>query len=167
MGRRVYDTVVDLAAALRVKTVVSVEVMEDTPDLLGVMVNPADYTIGADKGGEVSMFDDFDIDFNQFKYLIETRVSGALTKPKSAVIIKRTNGTTVTPTAPTYNPTTHVLTIPTVTGVTYYDVTGETPVTLSAGNTTLTRTTDVEARPNTGYSFPHNTDNDWTYAYTA
>ena len=167
MGRRVYDTVVDLAAALRVKTVVSVEVMEDTPDLLGVMVNPADYTIGADKGGEVSMFDDFDIDFNQFKYLIETRVSGALTKPKSAVIIKRTNGTTVTPTAPTYNPTTHVLTIPTVTGVTYYDVTGETPVTLSAGNTTLTRTTDVEARPNTGYNFPHNTDNDWTYAYTA
>ena len=59
-------------------------------NILGIIVNLKDYTIGADKGGQVAMFDDFDIDYNQYKYLIETRVSGALTKPKSAIVIERT-----------------------------------------------------------------------------
>lgn len=168
MGRRMYNTEAELAAALRVGKIVVVEVMEDTPDLLGVIVNLADYTIGADRGGQVSMFDDFDIDYNQFKYLIETRVSGALTKPKSAVVIKRTTGTTVTPTTPTFDPETNTITIPTVTGVTYYNVTDPlNEETMTAGANVITETTDVEARANTGYSFPHNTDNDWTFAYTA
>jgi hypothetical protein len=57
--------------------------------ILGIVVNMRDYTIGADKGGQVSMFDDFDIDYNQYKYLIETRVSGALTRPKSALIVEK------------------------------------------------------------------------------
>ena len=56
-------------------------------DLLGIIVNMADYNIGADKGGEVNMFDDFDIDYNQQKYLIETRISGALVKPFSALVL--------------------------------------------------------------------------------
>jgi hypothetical protein len=56
---------------------------------LGIIVNLADYSVGADKGGEVNFFDDFDIDFNQYKYLIETRVSGALTKVKSALVLER------------------------------------------------------------------------------
>ncbi len=169
MGRRLYNTEVELAAALRVSKIVVVEVMENTPDLLGVIVNMADYTIGADRGGEISMFDDFDIDYNQLKYLIETRASGALTKFKSAVVIKRTSGTTVTPLVPDFDPATNTITIPSVTGVEYYDVTDPTNngVLLPEGPYVITRTTDIEARPTAGYNFPHNTDSDWTYAYTA
>jgi len=96
LGYRIYKTEADLAAVLRVSRIVEVPVMEglhrtDTLeyDLLGLIVNLYDYTIGADKGGAVSMFDDFDIDYNQYKYLIETRISGALTLPKSALVIER------------------------------------------------------------------------------
>jgi len=98
MQRRVYSSVQELANVLRVSKIVEVEPMNGatrkvdethTNDILGVIVNPKDYTIGADKGGQVAMFDDFDIDYNQQKYLIETRVSGALTRPKSALILER------------------------------------------------------------------------------
>lgn len=97
LGRRLYSNVAELAAVLRVNKIVEVELMnnakrvsgEDEFPILGIIVNLKDYTIGADKGGQVSMFDDFDIDYNQHKYLIETRVSGALTKPKSALVIER------------------------------------------------------------------------------
>lgn len=168
MGRRMYDTEADVAAALRCRNIVTVEVMEDVPDLLGIIVNIADYTIGADKGGAMSMFDDFDIDYNQYKYLIETRASGALTKPKSAVVIKRTTGTVVVASAPTFDPATNALTVPTVAGVSYFDVTTTDDVELTDGETYyITRTTDVEARADAGYSFAHNTDNDWTFAYNA
>ena len=95
-GRRIYNSVTDLATTLRVKEIVTVEVMEglkrtvesDTHNLIGIIVNLADYNVGADKGGAVSMFDDFDIDYNQQKYLIETRCSGALIKPYSAIAIE-------------------------------------------------------------------------------
>jgi len=101
--RRIYNTVAELASALRVRELIAVEVMEDQTRTLpgtsevvslnGIMLNPRDYTMGADRGGEVTMFDDFDIDYNQMKYLIETRCSGALTLPKSAVVIeKKANG---------------------------------------------------------------------------
>ena len=60
----------------------------DTRTLLGIIMNPDDYNVGADKGGAVNMFDDFDIDYNQQKYLIETRCSGALTKPYSAIALE-------------------------------------------------------------------------------
>jgi hypothetical protein len=60
-----------------------------TRDLLGIMVNPSDYTYGADKGGQVATFEDFDIDYNQNKYLIETRLSGSLLEPKSALVVER------------------------------------------------------------------------------
>jgi hypothetical protein len=163
VGRRLYMTEVELAAALRVKEVVVVEVMEDVPDLLAIVVNIADYTLGADKGGAISMFDDFDIDYNQYKYLIETRASGALTKPKSAVVLKRVSGTVVTPTVPTYNPGTHTITIPTVAGVNYQVA----DVTKAAGPLVITETTEVNAVPAANYSFPHNIDTDWTYVYTA
>ena len=88
LGRRLYRTASDLAAELGVANIVTVESMEDETDLLGIIVNLTDYTVGADRGGEVSMFDDFDIDYNQYKYLIETRLSGALTKIRSAIVIK-------------------------------------------------------------------------------
>jgi hypothetical protein len=99
---------------------------------------------------------------------METRCSGALTKPKSALVIKRTTGTTVTPQVPTFDAETNTITIPSQTGVAYYDVTDiETETLLTAGPLVIDATTDIEARPTTGYSFPHGTDNDWTYAYTA
>lgn len=91
MGRDLYDSVEKLATKLRVKEIVPVEVMEgakakDGSDpLVAILVNLNDYNVGADKGGAINMFDDFDIDYNQMKYLIETRVSGALIKPYSAV----------------------------------------------------------------------------------
>ena len=95
-GRVIYDTVEKLATALRVKEIVTVEVMENqtrddngtTKTLMAIIVNPKDYNIGADKGGAVNMFDDFDIDYNQQKYLIETRCSGALVKPFSAIALE-------------------------------------------------------------------------------
>ena len=95
-GRRIYNSVSDLATALRVSEIVTVPVMEgltrngqtNKVELMGIIVNLNDYNVGADKGGAVNMFDDFDIDYNQQKYLIETRCSGALTKPYSAVAIE-------------------------------------------------------------------------------
>lgn len=99
-GRFIYENESVLAKTLRVKEIVPVPVMKglvrDAGDskthlIKGIVVNPADYTVGADKGGQVSMFDDFDIDYNQQKYLIETRCSGALLKPKTAITIEEVN----------------------------------------------------------------------------
>lgn len=88
-GRRIYESITTLATAMRVKEIVTVPEMESHIDIYGIILNPADYSTGADKGGEVNMFDDFDIDFNQMKYLMETRMSGALTKPYSAILLKK------------------------------------------------------------------------------
>lgn len=93
MGRPLYADEAALARKLRVSKIVTVPEMEDRKgakggDLAAVIVNLADYTVGADKGGAVSMFDDFDIDYNAMKYLIETRCSGALTTPYSAMAIE-------------------------------------------------------------------------------
>ena len=96
-GRVIYDTMEKLRTALRVKEIVTVPVMEgltrtntegETLSLMGIVVNLADYNVGADKGGAINMFDDFDIDYNQQKYLIETRCSGALIKPFSAISLE-------------------------------------------------------------------------------
>ena len=92
MGRDLYESEEKLRTKLRVKEIVTVEVMEGATGkngkpLMGIIVNPADYNVGADNGGAINMFDDFDIDYNQQKYLIETRCSGALTKPYSAIAL--------------------------------------------------------------------------------
>ena len=105
-GVRLYKSVDELATAMRVAKIVTIPQFEnltrevsaggkkDTFTLKAIMVNLADYTVGADKGGAVSMFEDFDIDYNQEKYLIETRCSAALTVPKSAIVFetKATSG---------------------------------------------------------------------------
>ncbi len=104
IGHDKYDTTADVAKALRVKNLIDVPVMEnqsrtvtegegasavtETRILIGLIVNPIDYNFGADKGGAVNMFDDFDIDYNQMKYLMETRCSGALVKPYSAMAVE-------------------------------------------------------------------------------
>jgi len=87
IGHLLYTSESQLATTLRVASIVTVPVMENQGNMLGIIVNLADYNVGADKGGAVSMFDDFDIDYNQQKYLIETRCSGALTKPYSAIVL--------------------------------------------------------------------------------
>lgn len=92
-GRDLYADVAQLAKKLRVKEIVTVPVMEGVNGknggaLMGIIVNLADYNVGADRGGAVNMFDDFDIDYNQQKYLIETRCSGALIKPYSAIALE-------------------------------------------------------------------------------
>lgn len=96
-GRIIYDSEAKLCSALRVKNIITVPEMEnqkrnvegvDRP-LMGIIVNMNDYNVGADKGGAVNMFDDFDIDYNQQKYLIETRISGALTKYHSAIVLEK------------------------------------------------------------------------------
>ena len=104
IGRTLYDNMDQLKSALRVSQIVEVPVMEGvtreraanaaagiaaaTMALQAIIVNPKDYTVGATKGGEVNLFDDFDIDFNKMKYLIETRCCGALTLPYSAIAIE-------------------------------------------------------------------------------
>lgn len=94
-GRVIYDSIEKLATAMRVSKIVTVPEMESRTDIYGVIVNFNDYTAGAYKGGHVGMFDDFDIDYNQMKYLMETRMSGALTVPYSAIVLKKEG--TVTP----------------------------------------------------------------------
>ena len=97
-GRVIYDSIDKLRTVLRVREIIAVHVMEgltrtDTDDskvhsLMGIIVNLNDYNVGADKGGAVNMFDDFDIDYNAQKYLIETRCSGAMIKPYAAIAIE-------------------------------------------------------------------------------
>lgn len=96
IGRRLYANVSELATAMRVTEIVEVPVLDgfvrdpegENMDVLAIIVNMKDYTVGADRGGAVTMFDDFDIDYNKEKYLIETRVSGALTVPYSAIVLE-------------------------------------------------------------------------------
>lgn len=101
-GRIIYDSVAKLANALRVSDIVTVPVMENVTGpqggpLIGIIVNLNDYNVGADRGGEVNLFDDFDIDYNHQKYLIETRCSGALIKPFSAIVLEKVaSGSTTT-----------------------------------------------------------------------
>lgn len=168
-GHRLWKNKGELATELGVSDIVVVEAMESEPDLVGIIVNLRDYTIGADKGGEVSFFDFFDIDYNQYKYLYESRLSGALTKLRSALVIKKSGSgdTLATPVAPTFDEDTHTVTVATTTGITYKDGEGTTlttgaPVALAEGES-LT----VYATPNTGYYFANNVDDQWTFTNRA
>ena len=176
IGERIYKTVADVAAALLVQDIVEVPVMEnamrDGAEVQMVLVNLRDYSVGSTRGGEVTTFDDFDIDYNQFKYLIEGRMSGALSKAKTAQVVIRGTGTLIVTTnvVPTFNNSTGVITIPTVTGVTYKVAVagplGAVDTVLSAGAQTALTTGQsqaIKAVPNTGYYFPHNYDQDWTF----
>ena len=96
-GRRIYDSKSDLAAALNVGNIYTVEQFEgktrtttegDKKKLLGLFVNLADYQFGSTKGGEITRFEDFDMDFNKYKYMLETRLSGALTRVYSAIALE-------------------------------------------------------------------------------
>ena len=161
-GRPLYENEQSVADKLRVSKIVTVDVFSEYDDLVAIMVNLADYSIGTNKGGELTSFEDFDIDFNQHKYLQETRLSGGLNKPLSAVVIKRASGTSVTPTAPSFDGVTNTVTIPAVTGVVWEG----NDVSWAPGDHVITETTEVVAAPDEGYYFPANTTRDWTFTYT-
>ena len=161
MGRRLYETEAALASALRVKEIVPIEVFEEYTNLVGIIVNLTDYTVGTTKGGEMSFFEDFDIDFNQNKYLLETRVSGALTKLKSAIVITRAQGELVAPAAPSFNGATNTITVPTKQGVVY--LINDQAVT---GAVKIEDDTEVVATPAEGYYFEPNTSNTWAFTHT-
>jgi hypothetical protein len=163
-GNRYWRTASELASEMGVDKIVTVEVMEGEDDLIGIIVNLRDYTVGADKGGEVNFFDDFDIDYNQYKYLLETRVSGALTRIRSAVVVRRAaaGGTLATPVEPAFDGTT--VTVPTTTGVVYKNKnTGATLTTASPVAVPAGESLTVEATPTSGYYFHDNQHDQWTF----
>lgn len=125
-GHKLYRSLDEVKTELRIDAIVPVEVLENEPDIIAILVNMRDYTIGANRGGQVAMFDDFDIDYNQYKYLIETRISGALTKPKAAMVVRQTENADVQTavTAPTWDPETWTVTIPVDAEVNYVDGAG-------------------------------------------
>jgi phage head maturation protease len=174
LDRKLWPTAADLAAEMRVSNIVTVEVMETNTDLFGIIVNLADYNIGADKGGELSLFDQFDIDYNQQKYLIETRISGALTKIKSALVIWTTAAANVLVPdedlpEPTFVESTGVATLPAKTGVVWKNAL--TNATLTAGaQTAIAAGATISYRivPASGYYFETNEfDGPWTFTRDA
>ena len=165
MGRRYYANKSEVAQVLGVKDIQLVEPLNEYPDVIGIIVNLDDYNIGTDRGGELTMFEDFDIDYNQQKYLLETRMSGALVRPKSALVLKKTAASSVlaTPQEPGFNTTTGVITIPTVTGMTYEDSDG---TTLTAGAQTALAagsSETVNAVASSGYHFANTAQDSWTF----
>jgi hypothetical protein len=165
-GRRYYRNRDEVAQALGVDRIVTVEPMNEMTDLIGIIVNLDDYNIGADKGGEVNLFDDFDIDYNQFKYLMETRISGALTKIKAALILRKVADSTDTlakPQKPAFNPVTGIVTIPAVTGVVYKNGANATltagPQTALAAGASLV----VKAVAAADYYFADNASDEWLF----
>jgi hypothetical protein len=159
-GRRKYDTKAALADALGVGEIVPVDIFNEYQSLLGIIVNLSDYSTGTNRGGEVTFFEDFDIDFNQEKYLMETRLSGALTKPFSAIVITRDAGTLAIATQPTFNPATNTITIP-VNSEVNYTVDGE----IVTGNVVITQDTEVNVEAASGHYLAPNSTRSWTFVY--
>ncbi len=142
--------------------------MERNSDLWAIVVDLADYTVGADKGGEINLFDFFDIDYNQQKYLLETRISGALTRPKSAVTFVIDAANVVTPPNVTFVNSTGVATVPSHAGVIYKNA--DTGVVLTAGAQpaiNVDDTINVEAVPDVDYGFTHDAETVWSFTRTA
>jgi HK97 family phage prohead protease len=167
MNRRYYRTASDLAAELGVSSIVTVEVMEDEPTLIGVIVNLKDYTVGADRGGDVAFFDDFDIDYNQYKYLLESRLSGALTKIRSALVVRSADAgdVEVVPADPAFDPATGNVTITDTAGVAYTNAETGTPMTAAGSpyNVPAGDSLTVQATPDATHYFENNVEDQWTF----
>jgi HK97 family phage prohead protease len=168
-GQRYYKNRQEVADALGVDKIVTVEPMKEVAGLIGIIVNLMDFNVGTDRGGELTTFDDFDIDYNQYKYLMETRMSGALVRPKAAIVIRKTAATSVlvTPVKPAFNKTTGVVTIPTVTGVIYKNAAG---TTLSAGAMSAIaagETVRIYSVADTNYHFANNQEDSWPFTRDA
>jgi Phage capsid family len=163
-GRKLYRSIDEVRTDLRVESIVPVEILDGYPDISAILVNMTDYNVGADRGGEVNLFDDFDIDYNQYKYLIETRCSGALTRPRSAMVVRTTTAgdTAATAGAPTWNAATHTVTIPADADVDY--VNAETGAALADGDHVLDPgdVLTVRAVPTAG-NYLTNVKVEWSY----
>lgn len=164
-GQRYYKNKQEVADALGVDKVVTVEPMKEVAGLIGIIVNLQDFNVGTDRGGELTTFDDFDIDYNQYKYLMETRMSGALVRPKSAIVIRKTAADSVlaTPVEPSFNKTTGVVTIPTVTGVVYKNAAGTTIAAGAMAAIAAGATVVINSVPDTGYHFANNQEDSWKF----
>ena len=159
-GRPLYANRAELADKIGVGSIVTVDLFSEYDGLFAIIVSLSDYTIGSNRGGELTSFEDFDIDFNQYKYLQETRLSGGLTKPFSAIVVTRAAGVSVTPTAPSFNGDTNEVTIPTQTGTTYsIDGTDQ----ADGAVVTLTEPSVVEARADDGYYIPTGSTRSWYF----
>jgi hypothetical protein len=169
LGRRIYTSLDQLATELRVSGIVAVEVLQDEPDIAAILVNMTDYVIGADKGGQVALFDDFDIDYNQYKYLIETRVSGALTKIRSAIVVKKAaaGATQVEPDSPAFDGA--AITIVNQAGVEYRRA--DTNAVVNAAGSPYAvadgESLKIYASPAAGYYFDDNIEDEWTFTNEA
>ena len=169
-GHRVYKNLSEVAGDLDVNEIIRIptELFED--DTLMIVLDLADYNFGANRGGEVTLFDDFDIDFNQYKYLIETYLSGALTLPYSAQVYKSVESTnvSVTPTEPAF--AANVITIPVQTGVLYKR--SDNGNTVSPGSTIALNESPLDALTITahaqpGYTIPSGSTTSWDFVYDA
>ena len=170
LGRKIYTSLDQLATELRVQSIVPVEVLEEYSDIVAILVNPVDYTVGATAGGQVSMFDDFDIDYNQYKYLIETRCCGALTKLKAAMVVRKVVSTAVlvTPTAPTFDG--DEITIVNTTGVVYRRTDTDAVVNAAGSPYAVADgvTVTITAEPaSASYYFATSDDDEWSFTGTA
>jgi len=163
-GRRMYRTASDLAAEIGVAAIQEVEVMEAEEDLLGIIVNLRDYNLGTNAGGQTTFFDDFDIDYNQYKYLLETRLSGALVKIRSALVVRFVDAgeTLVRPVRPGFNADTGTITPATTAGVIYRrgdtQAEIEAPFSIAKGSTLKVLAVPVE-----GYYFRDNVEDEYTF----
>lgn len=163
---RMFKSLSDLATEMRVGQIVPVEVMSDVPDVVAILVNPRDYVMGAVKGGQITNFEDFDIDYNQQKYLTETRLCGALVKPKSALVLRAPDAaaTLVVPVMPTFDEVTGELTITNTTGVVYkhgattVNAAGS-PYTVDPGDTWTITATPASS----SYYFATSDDDEWDF----
>lgn len=158
-GRPLYETEEVLRDKLRVSEIVSVDLFEEYEDVVGIMVNLMDYSVGTNRGGELTSFEDFDIDFNQHKYLQETRLSGGLNKPLSAIVVTLAAGTAVALVAPSFDGTTNTVTLPAIDGV-LWEMNG---VAQPAGDHVITEITEVEAFTDETHYIPAGTTRTWTF----
>jgi HK97 family phage prohead protease len=165
LGRRLYRTVSELAAELGVDRIVNVDILDREPNCIGILVNLVDFACGTDRGGDVAMFDDFDIDYNQYKYLIETRLSGALTKIRSAIVFRKVDSalTLVTPVAPTFDPATGDIVVPAVTGVSYRRADTDAVVTNSTITLAVGESLSIYAVPTAGNYFANSDNTEWGF----
>jgi hypothetical protein len=159
-GRPLYANRGELADKLGVSSIVPVDIFTEYDGLYAIIVSLSDYTIGSNRGGELTSFEDFDIDFNQYKYLQETRLSGGLTKPFSAIVVTRADGTLVVATAPSFDGDTNTVTIPTVAGVTY---TIDGVEQADGSNVVITEPTEVRAEADDTYYLGAGTNRSWYY----
>lgn len=162
LGRPIYDSKQQLADKLNVSGITDIGLFSEYEGLVAIVVNLQDYSVGTNKGGEIVNFDTFDLNFNRHIYLMETRLSGGLTKALSAMVVTRAKGTEVVPTAPDFNTGTNTITIPTTTGVIYYI--NDVSVT---GSVTIEEDTEVTVSAAENYYLAPGSTRSWNFTYTA